>query len=594
MKTKIIYFLFIAFIIYGYNAKAQDTLVLNNTIGSSTQVAARTAIILKPGFKTTAGITFRAYIDPNLPLTTNIINATYTAPVLSAAENYIFTRAFLVPTTSGMVDSANHVIESVQYFDGLGRLKQVTSLHASSGGKSIIQHVQYDPFGREAEKYLPFEIQTANNGQYVPDARQLTLNYYNPAQTVDYATDLNPYAVTKFENSPLNRIVEQGNVGTDWQPGTGHTVKTEYFTNTGEIIYWQVDNNDNYMDRYAYSRKPYLPNTLNITQVTAEDGQMMREYKNLLGQVVLTETFQSTGNWLQTYYVYDHFGLLRCVVSPNWDSHPPVQPNIPSTAFAFLDTSYCYFYKYDERKRLTNKKLPGASEIIMIYDNRDRLVLSQDGNQRGKNLWSYIKYDALNRPVITGTGVHPSSEAGLRTLAQTVVNYNLTGKITDTGNHGYTPSGSDIAFTTNTVHTVTYYDNYNSITGIATLPATYAPPAGTNYSETQSLKVKGLVTATKTRNNISPEITNSGVTDYSIAINYYDKYGRLIQTYTQNHTGGTDIISTDLDFTGRTLALHQQHTAYTGVVQKNRNHYYPKQLFDKRSFAQNLANRKRK
>ncbi len=40
--------------------------------------------------------------------------------------------------------------------------------------------------------------------------------------------------------------------------------------------------------------------------------------------------------------------------------------------------------------------------VYMVYDKRDRVVLTQDGNLRATNKWMFIKYDAFNRPIYTG------------------------------------------------------------------------------------------------------------------------------------------------------------------------------------------------
>jgi len=48
------------------------------------------------------------------------------------------------------------------------------------------------------------------------------------------------------------------------------------------------------------------------------------------------------------------------------------------------------------------KKVPGAEEVYMVYDARDRLVMTQDANLRMLNKWMVTLYDALNRPIQTG------------------------------------------------------------------------------------------------------------------------------------------------------------------------------------------------
>ena len=48
------------------------------------------------------------------------------------------------------------MIETVTYFDGLGRPKQQTAIKGSPTQKDIITHMEYDEVGRQAKQYLPF------------------------------------------------------------------------------------------------------------------------------------------------------------------------------------------------------------------------------------------------------------------------------------------------------------------------------------------------------------------------------------------------------------------------------------------------------
>ena len=79
----------------------------------------------------------------------------------STDENYVvgktYKKATTIPVTENDKDS---VMTTVQYFDGLGRLKQTIAVQA--GGffnneiKDIVTHTTYDEFGRQAKEYLPF------------------------------------------------------------------------------------------------------------------------------------------------------------------------------------------------------------------------------------------------------------------------------------------------------------------------------------------------------------------------------------------------------------------------------------------------------
>ena len=61
-------------------------------------------------------------------------------------------------------------------------------------------------------------------------------------------------------------------------------------------------------------------------------------------------------------------------------------------------------YKYDVKNRLCEKTIPGADPQRFYYDNRDLLVMSQDGNQRLKNpnIYYAIVNDLFGRKVETG------------------------------------------------------------------------------------------------------------------------------------------------------------------------------------------------
>ena len=101
---------------------------------------------------------------------------------------------------------------------------------------------------------------------------------------------------------------------------------------------------------------------------------------------------------------------------------------------------------YDKRKRIILKKVPGAGEVQMVYDARDRVVMTQDSLQRAQGKWLYTQYDSLNRPVQTGIWNNANNQSYHQWLAATSISYPQ-------------PAG------TWEVLSETYYDNYSWVSG---------------------------------------------------------------------------------------------------------------------------------
>jgi len=236
--------------------------------------------------------------------------------------------------------------------------------------------------------------------------------------------------------------------------------------------------------------------------------------------------------------------------------------------------NYAFQFKYDERNRMTHKKVPGADWVYMVYDKRDRLVMTQDGNQRLNNQWSYTKYDALNRSIITGLYIHGSAvdQAGMNGLISTTSFYETFDE-TLVSTYGYTDTvfpSSDFTQANFEVLTVTYYDNYGfkGITNISNVLNDYTPDqlsaqislTGTYPQEPQaSNRVLGQVTGNLIK------VPDTGT--YLLSVNYYDNKYRPIQSISDNALGGKDRSTNIYDFVGNVLASKTTHTDNSALLQ---------------------------
>ena len=526
-------------------------------------------------------------------LATSNILAFAVSPLFSQNQNFIVSNTVLkkgvldVPSVYALSNS--DLQQSISYFDGLGRPLQNISTAASPNGNDIIQPIAYNQFGLEDTKYLPY-IDLTNNGYYRPNALVTTAytssdqyKFYQNSfgNDVNVAIDANPYSRTIFENSPLNRVMEQGAPGTTWQPtdqtgsSSGHTNKLNYLSNAdGEVRLFAVSGNS----KNCVSNGSYAANTLYKTITKNENWKStdvnlntIEEFKDLQGKVILKRSYvfdviTSLTVAVETYYVYDDCGLLRYVIPPDAISQvgASITPSDP------MVKNLCYYYEYDSCHRTSIKQLPGADQVYMVYDNRDRLVLTQDGNLRAQGAkWLFTKYDKFNRPVLTGIYTHgavvdqPTMQSYLDNTvypANTTRSYYVTPDATKTASQGYTdvsfPASTDGVSGTISYLTANYYDNYNfpgpQAFDAANTISGYSDNEGSSTSYFEGLINK--VTGTKT--NVL------GTSTYLTNTNYYDDKYRVIQSRKSLYDLGSGIetMSSQYDFTGRVLHTKQLQT----------------------------------
>ena len=219
--------------------------------------------------------------------------------------------------------------------------------------------------------------------------------------------------------------------------------------------------------------------------------------------------------------------------------------------------NFCFQYKYDSRQQIISKKVPGTDWVYMIYDNRDRLVMTQDGKQRTTNEWAYTKYDALNRPVITGIYTHPVAldQAGMKSLISNTNFFEIYNGVQAT--EGYTNTVFPTSGTS--VLTVTYYDNYSYKSMWSSVAYDYVNDA-LNYNEYSQPGAFTFVTGHPTGAKI--RVLDGGNT-YLKTATYYDDHYRVIQSVGDNFRNATDRSSVLYDFTGKVIKNKSIHMVGT-------------------------------
>ncbi|CAM1351042.1 DUF6443 domain-containing protein [Tenacibaculum halocynthiae] len=515
-----------------------ETIVKENYTVTGTEVlTASKSIILKPGTWIKSGSVFTA----------KIIEDAYT-PVQLSNENYIFTQTFQVPTTTGVVSFNKDVNESVKYFDGLGRALQDRAIKQSPLKKDIVQHYEYDAFGRKAKEYLPY-VSSNNKGGFEATAKSKILNFYN---TPKYENTLNPFTEKQFDNSPLNRVFKEAAPGNSWALGSGHETKIEYQTNiANEVKLFKVNLSTNNTPTltggsWCLPGQLYKVITKDENWKTSDGvNKTTEEFKDKKGNIVLKRTYNNTQKH-DTYYVYDIYGNLTFVLSPNVNVH---NSNLSEITSKLNDLGY--IHKYDDKNRLVEKKDPGKGWEYVVYDKLDRPVLTQNPLQRAKTNkeWSFIKFDKFGREVYTG--VYKSNDSRIN-IQNAIDNHVVLVEERGTSMFGYTNVAFPTAINSQDVYTVNYFDNYNFDKNGLSIPASV-------YGKTISNATKGLATGSK--------VKVLGETKWITTVTGYDDKERPIYVASKNdYLNTTDVIKSNLDFVGKVIEATETHTSSVATV----------------------------
>lgn len=431
-------------------------------------------------------------------------------------------------------------LDHIDYDNGLGQPYQQVDVAITPTGKSLVTLHEYDNQRHPLYTWLPVSI----SGSDVQNDDALK------AAARSQTGDSHPYIREVYEPSPLNRITEQYLPGAAWHLN-GKRQRIQRYASTGG------NPEGNAMVLTMLGNGLTLSKTPNyqymVENVADEDGRKTITFTDLSGRVAAIRKFNQSdpqGGALTTYYAHNDFGDLRFVLPPEVAAYYESYSSMLHNSQDPVMLQYGYEYRYDSRHNCIYKRLPGCDPVYYIYDKAGHCIFSQDGVQRTKGEWTYSIPDIFGRTALTGVCKNSLTYTA-EPLRGTVVKATRS---TSAGNtNGYAVSG--VSLSSATVHTVSFYDDYGFI-GTGDIPATisYAtPPAGGSYGVQGLTTPRGLPTG-----SITVRIGPSGVSGYDYAAVYYDDQGRVIQTRSTNHMGGTDLYYTGYDFTGN--VLKRQHT----------------------------------
>jgi RHS repeat-associated protein len=499
----------------------------------------------------------------------------------------------------------------------------------------LVQPIVYDAAGRTTQNFLSYPS-VDNPGKY-KSANVSTQQTSFVLGKFGEPAGAPTFTQTIYDNSPLNRIKTVYAPGASWGGSSIGVNSDYGFNDASEMVHiWTLTYSSSAIP-VTTPTATYPTGSLYTTVTTDEKGLQVITYKDLSGNIILKKvqeknnaasglTTQHAG-WACTYYVYDDFNQLQFTIPPKAVAYLDGSGSWNLTQQLVNDL--CFVNSYDAKGRPIAKKQPGAGETDIVYDQQDRPVFMQDANGRNNSQWQGSLYDGLGRTISTGvlpqsittsnlqtyvnsnsgaaniiasstsvsTGPTYSSDISVNSRTTGVTLYTATNSITFTPGFTSEAGAQFIAViatpgiaTFNEVVTVpdnpapsgfitltqSFYDDYTNATKAYTAVDNSLFDASTDPSAVPlpaqpSPQTRGMATTSKVK-----VITNyADLTQGSWieTTTYYNDQGNVIQMQSDNAMGGTDRVSSKLDFVGRAWGVAETHRAGTSnqftIVSRN-------------------------
>ncbi len=578
----------------------------------------------------TSSVSFSFYTNCNIPP--------------SMDQNFVRTEVPKVPVSSqyelSILDATDKAT-SYAYSDGLGRPTMSVAVQAGTNFEDVIQFSIYDEEGREEYTYLPYMDVKPIPGKHfgVYTARSEQLDFYDPATSshADIGHDTKPYSRTEWDaRGRVKSVIAPGEA---WHAGNK---KTTYYYDVfnpaqagspasihADVYKWKVSGG------LPVREGTYEAKRLSLATVTDVEGRVSRSLTDTRGLGITSQIFDEDQNkWVGSYNVYDDFGRVVFVLPPRLaEIATPTQEQVDELAFQYV---------YDNKGRVIKERAPGAGWVEYVYDYWNRLVLTRHAAQVGNcdsngencdNYWTYFKYDALNREIMSGEILDNRTRQQLNDTIALLNTENVRyEQWDDTNTDGYTnntafPKSSLYAGADQMrIYTVNYFDNYEflditgwdaegqdySLTNPAGFdhfgwgPAGYTlltenlviednrplelpggtPPPGDYEHNGKYAKRPGVTItfgegavpgpeydevdanlpyAAVVGQSTGSKVKILGTDTWLNTVVYYDDRGRVLQSITENHKGGTDRLTNHQDWKGELQKMLVEHKSGASI-----------------------------
>ena len=430
------------------------------------------------------------------------------------------------------------------YYDSFGCPVNIVAKGASTDSRDLATLTEYDALDRTVKEWLAVPCSAANGPISRDDFLEKSSSEYD---------DSLAFRESQYELSPSAeavRIIQPG-VAFSKRPYT-----TSFVGNRQSDAMYRCQRFVPSSDYTFRTLGSYADGELAVVKTVDADNRTVLTFTDWKGNKVLERHVMDGGSGVtaDTYYVYDALGKLRFVLPPALDGMTETGGNSWDIRSCVPLRQYAYFYRYDDRMLLVEKKLPGADPVYYINDITGNAVFSQDGNLRKRNRWNFSIPDRFGRTAVEGLCGAPDA-AAVEGMFVRVAKTDYANAVSSICSTGYC---SNIVLQAPSLLTADYYDDYRFLT--------LRQFEGLNRMDNRN--ARGLKTGTMTAvlepTTVylgSPADKSKATPSEICSVVSYDSEDRIACVETSNILGGKDRTVTEYTFSGKPLSMAVTHTA---------------------------------